>query len=105
VTVSTIVTMALTNWDVRVWRQISVRTNNFNANLRKFVSHKDGIVMAQKTVMTKVTSPVHVDLLIVTTTILNVKTKSAFTKVSSVMVKMIAVMLLTNLQVMDVVLL
>ena len=56
--------------------------------------------MAPKTVMTNLTSPVHVDPSIVMTTILNVKTKSAFTKVSSAMVKMIAVMVLTNLQVM-----
>ena len=42
VTELTIATTVLMNWVVLVWRQISAQTNNSNARVRKFASHKAG---------------------------------------------------------------
>lgn len=96
----TIVTTVLMNWVVLVWRQISAQTNNSNARVRKFASHKAGIAMAQKIAMTSPMNPVHVDLLIVTITILNALTKNASTKVLFATVKMTVETALMNLPVM-----
>ena len=59
-----------------------------------------GIAMAQKIAMTSPMNPVHVDLLIVTITILNAPTKNASTKVLFAMVKMTVETALMNLPVM-----
>ena len=56
--------------------------------------------MVQKIAMTSPMNPVHVDLLIVTITILNALTKNASTKVLFVTVKMTVETALMNLPVM-----
>ena len=59
-----------------------------------------GTAMAQKIAMTSPMNPVHVDLLIVTITILNALTKNASTKVLFATVKMTVETNLMNLPVM-----
>jgi hypothetical protein len=95
-TESTIAMTVQMNWDVQASRQISVRTNISNVNRRKFVSLKVGTAMVPKIAMTNQTNLVLVVPLIVLIISSNVKTKSVFTKVLFVMVRMTVEMDQTN---------